>query len=1800
MLDGVAPEAMLTAAILSKENVQKVYKKGEESENGELEGLGVFTTTWLITKAIFRFQPFMATALVLSTALYAGCLSMSPVFANLGFRIIYKAASARGVKLVQFAYWTLFYGLSLFFLRFSMKFCFLSSRSALERDISHLLIRNKALNPRKMSTSALHRILQDDALEFRLFWYHVQNCIQFALVWPACGVVALVEVPKFGAILLGYAFAFTFIGVAQGIIAALLSTATTPIFATLGVSNAPAEIGLTEALNPDADGDGVNDFEQGGEIANNASLRACYVLDQAAKANFAGSRRKLFADVARTLILFLSPAFILFSGDYLVQEQRIDSEQIGYAFLFGALAQIALVNTLVSLAEMTMKTNVAGIHISRAIHLWETLPSKPDLSHEEKKSAKKGAKKQLRRLDTYASRPKTNFNLIVLPVIVVAATCFCVSIWMFSSRHDTISCEKIRANCTATMLNANIQAPGSVEMTLTSEFEPKSGCLFTLSDEAICRSCASVMQKRFVSSGEEAAKITVKFDEWTGGTRQIEQSYRLLTTSQTTSSPELVFSTSGAIQIIVPADSTPSQASSSTPSTGVTTVSRTEVDNVMARTFVPLFARSMTKQGKKKEARYAAKYSALFPEVAHGSARVVDRARPKAKPVRRTPLDHTSTTPGPDGWTCSSGWYDEASQNTTIWCDCECGIMDPDCDLDNAIQSCGVGEECAILSSSGVTACLLSSNSDYDFVDEALEEYFEDYSSSTSSLAVEAQGWTCNEYYFDADDGCDCNCGSLMDPDCLGEYTYIYGCSLEAGQTCGYAEIDGVIENTTSCINPTPGAVVDPIPAAWQIAQFYWECSDSRFGDGVCDCGCGYFDIDCDQTDSGALSYPNGIKGWDCFESPITNFDEIVNPFTCWWEGRMNGTIEYHNLTESAWYGASEDERSEMYFTYILNTGGPTSSEFWRDMYDNMTTSQCIPVEADFCYSGRPFLLSEIQDCMSMSGGNYECCMQDTCSFEIEASHDENGDMTANVSAKLSRQSRTATKNKGYFRHPFGTKNTRAVELAKNILSSTLSLALIGSSGIIGEPSFPHQSIRSSKSITSISSTPSAPPPPPLATWSATVAIMPECDFGCSSIDNSDDCVLECAWNVASATCSSLTSCDGIIDPSNLTSAQNNTEISVYENIWKVVEHKCEGLLSKSSNFTFDEDSIPPGWTSGDTALLLSTYGSCDGCHCYNGIHDPDCNLKESGLPMNGQRLFSADDGTTSEQSWTTHTCIAGKIVSRSFNEDCPCNTRSSQEETDACNYAGGYSRCECEFSANGSPDMQDYVALCQSWSYDAGHCDGAVSECISHKKSCSAFYSSYTDEIFESTLISRSEGDSGDEEGAWFARFARMQRAFSPFVADEAETCSDWENLPFNKTCEAFHCMGFGDGRCDDELNSEECGYDGGDCCVDTGSSICKDPAMKTEPIVALSDSNFRIAVVACLTEASSYDAGTYLNPIEDGLCYNYGNATGYGSMPEWDVSRVTDMSSMFNFATGFNGDISSWNVSSVTNMEGMFRYLFRFNGDISTWNVSSVKRMGQMFQGAEKFDIDLSLWNVSQVYDMQDMFYYAVNFNQPLNSWNTQSVKNMERMFSGASAFNQSLDSWDTQSVTDMNGMFSYSVNFNQALNSWNTQGVKNMERTFSGASAFNQSLDSWNTQSVTDMNGMFNYAVNFNQGLNSWNTQSVENMERMFSGASAFNQSLNSWDTQSVTDMSSMFNFATGFNQDISGWNVRKVEFMHRMFMNAELFNYDVIGAWRSIVAEDLETDGMFEDADTFCSEKYVCGQSNLNPFSEFNSY
>jgi surface protein len=59
-----------------------------------------------------------------------------------------------------------------------------------------------------------------------------------------------------------------------------------------------------------------------------------------------------------------------------------------------------------------------------------------------------------------------------------------------------------------------------------------------------------------------------------------------------------------------------------------------------------------------------------------------------------------------------------------------------------------------------------------------------------------------------------------------------------------------------------------------------------------------------------------------------------------------------------------------------------------------------------------------------------------------------------------------------------------------------------------------------------------------------------------------------------------------------------------------------------------------------------------------------------------------------------------------------------------------------------------------------------------------------------------------------------------------------------------------------------------------------------------------------------------------------NEAEATGeYGEISTWDVSTVTDMTSLFSSKGTFNADISDWDVSSVTSMKGLFHYATAFN---------------------------------------------------------------------------------------------------------------------------------------------------------------------------------------------------------------------------------------------------------------------------------
>ena len=69
------------------------------------------------------------------------------------------------------------------------------------------------------------------------------------------------------------------------------------------------------------------------------------------------------------------------------------------------------------------------------------------------------------------------------------------------------------------------------------------------------------------------------------------------------------------------------------------------------------------------------------------------------------------------------------------------------------------------------------------------------------------------------------------------------------------------------------------------------------------------------------------------------------------------------------------------------------------------------------------------------------------------------------------------------------------------------------------------------------------------------------------------------------------------------------------------------------------------------------------------------------------------------------------------------------------------------------------------------------------------------------------------------------------------------------------------------------------------------------------------------------------------------------YGNIADWDVSKITDMSKLFQYEYSFNEPIGNWDTSAVTTMLSMFHEAFAFNQSIGEWNTSAVTDMRSMF---------------------------------------------------------------------------------------------------------------------------------------------------------------------------------------------------------------------------------------------------------------
>ena len=72
-------------------------------------------------------------------------------------------------------------------------------------------------------------------------------------------------------------------------------------------------------------------------------------------------------------------------------------------------------------------------------------------------------------------------------------------------------------------------------------------------------------------------------------------------------------------------------------------------------------------------------------------------------------------------------------------------------------------------------------------------------------------------------------------------------------------------------------------------------------------------------------------------------------------------------------------------------------------------------------------------------------------------------------------------------------------------------------------------------------------------------------------------------------------------------------------------------------------------------------------------------------------------------------------------------------------------------------------------------------------------------------------------------------------------------------------------------------------------------------------------------------------------------------GAISGWDVSKVTDMSDMFSYATFFRGDISKWDVSNINDMDAMFFQAVAFKQNLcgDAWAHSKASKVS-MFTGS------------------------------------------------------------------------------------------------------------------------------------------------------------------------------------------------------------------------------------------------------------
>ena len=157
------------------------------------------------------------------------------------------------------------------------------------------------------------------------------------------------------------------------------------------------------------------------------------------------------------------------------------------------------------------------------------------------------------------------------------------------------------------------------------------------------------------------------------------------------------------------------------------------------------------------------------------------------------------------------------------------------------------------------------------------------------------------------------------------------------------------------------------------------------------------------------------------------------------------------------------------------------------------------------------------------------------------------------------------------------------------------------------------------------------------------------------------------------------------------------------------------------------------------------------------------------------------------------------------------------------------------------------------------------------------------------------------------------------------------------------------------------------------------------------------------------------------------------------WNTSNVTDMGGMFQVALKLKTlDFSKWDVGNVTDMTSMLMGHLSYGtmslesvGDLGNWDVSKVKNMSNMFQMCPYLkQLDVSGWNTSSVTTMSNMFRGCLSLKElDVSGWDTSKVTTMMCMFDGTISGNEhmgiemlDLSNWDTSACSNTGNMFNH----------------------------------------------------------------------------------------------------------------------------------------------------------------------------------